>query len=119
MANSGGLRLGHVIRAAGYSLKGLRAAFQEENAFRVELVLFVILAPLGIWLGTDGVERALLVGSLILVLVVELINSGIEAVVDRISSEHHPLSGRAKDVGAAAVLVAIVNTIVVWLLVVT
>ncbi len=109
--SSGILRL---YKATLYSLQGLRAAFRHEAAFREEVFLSIILIPLGVWLGETGVERALLIGSLLLVLIVELINSAIEAVVDRISDERHELSGRAKDVGSAAVLIALINVIVIW-----
>jgi len=107
-----------VIDATGYSWAGLKAAFKNEAAFRQELALFIILTPLALWLGDSGVERALLIGSLFLVLIVELFNSAIEAVVDRFGGELHELSGRAKDIGSAAVLVAIINVFVVWLLVI-
>lgn len=93
---------------------GLRAAFVNEAAFRQELALFVVMAPLGYWLGSSGVERALLIGSVLLVLIVELLNSAIEAVVDRIGAERHDLSGRAKDIGSAAVFVALLNVAVIW-----
>ena len=106
-----------IWRAFGFSLAGLRAAWRHEAAFRQEVVLLVLLGPLGLWLGEDGSERALLVGSLGLVLLTELLNSAIEAVVDRHGSEHHELAGRAKDTGSAAVLVAIVIACVTWLLV--
>lgn len=97
-----------------YSFRGFAAAFRNEAAFRQELGLAVVLAPIGIWLGTTGVERALLVGSLLLVLMVELLNSGIEAVVDRVGLERHELSGMAKDIGSAAVFVSLMNVLVVW-----
>ena len=106
-----------VVRAAGYSLVGFKAALKHEAAFRQEAALFVILAPLGFWLGRNGIERSLLIGSLVLVLIVELLNSAVEAVVDRIGSEQHELSGRAKDLGSAAVLLALLLVVVVWLLV--
>jgi diacylglycerol kinase (ATP) len=109
--------LRRVLNAAGYSLEGLAAAARYEDAFRQELILFVLLAPLGLWLGSSGVERALLVGSLFLVLIVELLNSAIEAAVDRISFENHRLAKRAKDIGAAAVMLSLVNAGVVWLLI--
>ncbi|MFQ6023689.1 MAG: diacylglycerol kinase [Acidiferrobacterales bacterium] len=109
--------IARVIRAAGYSLAGLKAAVSHEAAFRQELALVLILAPLGIWLGHTGVERVLLVGSLILVLVVELLNSAVEALVNRIGSERHELSRMAKDMGSAAVFLAIVLVIVVWILI--
>ena len=112
---SGGVR--RLYAATIYSLQGLRAAFRNEAAFRQEVILSIFLIPLGLWLGESGVERALLAGTILLVMIVELINSGIEAVVDRFGGEHHELSGIAKDVGSAAVLVALVNVIVVWCLV--
>lgn len=98
-------------------MAGLRFALSEV-AFRQELVLFTVLAPTAIWLGQTPAEKALLVSSLLIVLVVELINSAIEAAIDRLSSDHHPLSGRAKDMGSAAVFLAIINAIVVWLVIV-
>jgi diacylglycerol kinase (ATP) len=106
--------IGHVVRALGYSLKGLRAAYRHESAFRQELVLSVVLIPLGVWLGHGGMERALLVGSVLLVLVVELLNSAVEAAVDRFGEEHHDLAGRAKDLGSAAVLVTMLVTAAIW-----
>jgi len=109
--------LSHVFKAALYSFKGLGAAFKYEEAFRLELIAMVVMFPLALWLGHGGVEKALMAGSLILVLVVELINSAVEAVVDRVSVEHHKLSGRAKDIGSAAVFMALVNVVVIWALV--
>lgn len=106
-----------VVKAAGYSWAGLKAAFQHEAAFRQELGLCLILAPLGLWLGDTGVERAVLLGSLLLVLIAELLNSAVEAAVDRVGDDHHPLAGRAKDIGSAAVFVAMVNVVVVWALI--
>ena len=103
-----------LFRAAGYSLAGLRATFKHEQAFRQEVYVFVILCPLGLWLGETPIERALLIGSWLLVMIVELLNSGIEAVVDRIGDEHHELAGRAKDMGSAAVLIAILLAALVW-----
>lgn len=105
-----------ILKAAGYSLAGFRAALSEAS-FRQELVCSLILIPLGLYLGRNGVERALMVGSVLLVLVVELLNSAIEAVVDRVSLEDHALSKRAKDVGSAGVAVALVNVVVVWFLI--
>jgi diacylglycerol kinase (ATP) len=90
---------------------------RHEDAFRMELVLFAVLAPLALWLGATGVERALLIGCLILVLIVELLNSAIEAAVDRISFENHRLAKRAKDIGSAAVMLSLVHAAAVWLLV--
>lgn len=109
--------VGRVVRAGGYSLSGLRAAARKEAAFRQELLLFIVLAPLAIWLGRSGVERALLLGSLVLVLVVELLNSAIEATVDRISKRRHKLAGRAKDMGSAAVYLSLLLVIAVWALI--
>jgi diacylglycerol kinase (ATP) len=97
-----------------YSARGLSSVFRHEAAFRQELLLAAILAPLGLWLGETGLERALLVGVLMLVLIVELLNSGIEAAIDRFGDEIHSLSGRAKDAGSAAVFLSLVNVIVVW-----
>lgn len=117
MAYSGNKGLTRVVRAFGYSWSGLRSTFKHEEAFRQELALFVVLAPLALWLTPVGVERALLIGSLFLILIVELLNSGIEAAIDRFGGEIHKLSARAKDMGSAAVLLAFVNAIVVWVLV--
>lgn len=103
-----------IIKAAGYSWAGLRAAWQSEPAFRQEVVLCIPLVPLAVWLGDTGLERAAMIGALLLVLIVELINSGLEAVVDRIGSEINPLSKTAKDVGSAAVLISLINVVVVW-----
>jgi diacylglycerol kinase (ATP) len=117
MSKPGNTGLTRIINATGYSWLGLRAAFKHEAAFRQELALCIVLVPTGLWLGQSGVERTLLVGSLLLVLIVELINSAIEAVVDRFGGEQHELSGRAKDIGSAAVFVALLNVIVVWALI--
>lgn len=117
MADQGTGGIQRLIKATVYSMQGMRAAFINEAAFRQEVLLAIFLVPLGLWLGESGLERAVLAGSVLLILVVELINSGIEAIVDRISSEHHELSGRAKDVGSAAVLLALINAAAVWILV--
>jgi diacylglycerol kinase (ATP) len=106
--------LRRIARAAGYSAAGLKAAVRGETAFRQELALCVVLAPLGLWLGRDGVERALLLGSLLLVLVIELLNSAIEAAINRIGAERNELSGLAKDLGSAAVFVALLIVLTVW-----
>jgi diacylglycerol kinase (ATP) len=113
--NNRGLR--RLINAARWSMKGFRSTFRNEEAFRQELLLLVVLAPLGYWLGQTGVERALLIGSLFLVLIVELLNTAVETVVDRIGPEHHKLSGRAKDQGSAAVFLAVMWVILTWTLV--
>ena len=106
-----------MLNAARWSIKGFRSTFKNEEAFRQELLLLVVLAPLGYWLGNTGVERALLISSLFLVLIVELLNTAVETVVDRIGPEQHKLSGRAKDQGSAAVFVAVALVPVTWILV--
>ena len=118
MASPRGLfDLRRVWRAAGYSAAGLKAALKFEPAFRQEIALFIVLAPLGFWLGRDGVERALLIVSLLLMLVVELLNSAIETAVNRMSEQPHALSGRAKDLASAAVFVSLLLVVLVWTLV--
>jgi diacylglycerol kinase (ATP) len=117
MAYSGNRGFKRIIKASQYSWQGLIAACHNEEAFRQELWLVIVLTPLGLWLGQTGVEKALLVGSLILLLLVEMLNSAIEAVVDRIGEEQHQLSGRAKDMGSAAVAISIGLIIVIWALV--
>ena len=114
MAAQGPTGLKRILLATRYSAAGLKAAFVNEAAFRQELLLTVVLIPVAIWLGDNGVEWALMIGSLLLVLIVELLNTGIEAAIDRFGGEHHPLSGRAKDLGSAAVLLSLVNVGVVW-----
>jgi diacylglycerol kinase (ATP) len=109
--------MGRMLRAFGSSAKGLVGAFREEEAFRQELLFACIALPLGLWLGHSGVERALLVAPVLLILIVELLNSAIEATVDRIGLERHELAGLAKDIGSAAVLLSIILLGVVWLLV--
>ena len=116
-SGSGNTGLQRLLRAAVFSWQGLAAAFRNEVAFRQEVALSIIVIPLALWLGESGVERALLVMVWVLVPIVELLNTAIETVVDRIGAEHHTLAGRAKDIGSAAVLVALVNAGVVWLLV--
>ena len=111
--------VGRVVRAASYSFAGLRAAIRNEAAFRQELALFVVLAPVGAWLGHDSIERVLLIGSLLLVLIVELLNSAVEATVDRIGKDQHRLSGRAKDMGSAAVLLSLMLAMLTWALILT
>jgi diacylglycerol kinase (ATP) len=110
-----GLR--RLINALRWTVRGLRSTFKHEEAFRQEVYLCLVLAPLGFWLGDGGIEKALLVGPLLIVLIVELMNSAIESVVDRISTDHHKLSGRAKDQGSAAVFVALSLVALCWVLV--
>ena len=109
--------LARIIAAGGYSLQGFKAAYKNEAAFRQEAWLFIILFPLALLWPVSLLAKALLIGSLMLVLIVELFNSAIEAVVDRIGPEHHELSGRAKDIGSAAVLLALLLVIITWILV--
>ncbi len=97
-----------------WSMKGLRATWDVESSFRLEVYLFLVLAPLGYWLGANGVERAILIGTLVLVLVVEVLNSAVEAVVDRWGAEHNELAGRAKDMGSAAVFLSDMNVLICW-----
>ena len=110
----GATGLKRIIDATGYSWLGLKAAFKHESAFRQELLLCIILVPVAIWFAESAIEYALLLSSLILILIVELLNSGIEAVVDRFGGEMHKLSGRAKDIGSAAVLLALINAAIIW-----
>ena len=110
-----GLR--RLIDAFGHSARGFSSAFREEAAFRQELVLAILVIPAGLYFGRSGIERALLVAPMMLVLIVELLNSAIEATVDRIGLERHPLSGLAKDIGSAAVFTSFVLLAGVWLLV--
>ena len=97
-----------------WSMKGLRATWDVESSFRLEVYLFVVLAPLAMWLGESGIERAILIGSMMIVLVVEVLNSAVEAVVDRWGPEHNELAGRAKDMGSAAVFLSDINVLICW-----
>ncbi len=106
--------IGRLVGALGYSLQGLKAVFQHEAAFRQEVAISILVVPLALWLGDGAVERALLVGSWWLVLIVEVLNSAIEAVVDRIGPERHELAGRAKDLGSAAVFLSISLAVLTW-----
>jgi len=106
-----------LFNAFGYSLAGFRAAYKHEDAFRQEVLLAAILIPLALWLPVALIGKALMMASVLLVIIVELINSAIEATVDRISLENHDLAKRAKDIGSSAVLVSLINVIVVWVMV--
>ena len=117
MAFSGNSGLTRIRKACRFSWQGLCAAYRHEAAFRQEIWASLVLIPAGLWLGNNGVEKALLVGPVLLLLLVEILNSSIEAVVDRIGDEQHELAGRAKDMGSAAVAIAIVLLIVNWVLV--
>ncbi|MEW5837696.1 MAG: diacylglycerol kinase [Pseudomonadota bacterium] len=103
-----------IILAAKYSWQGLTTCYRKEAAFRQELWLSIVLAPVAVWLGSDHIERALMLGSLLLVLVVELLNTGLENAIDRFGGEVHKLSGRAKDMGSAAVMLTLVMTAMIW-----
>ncbi|MCP4766135.1 MAG: diacylglycerol kinase [Gammaproteobacteria bacterium] len=117
MADRGNKGIIRIIKASGYSWQGLCAAWRHEAAFRQEIWLAVVMIPLGLYLGDSGAEKALLIGSVLVVLLVEILNSAIEAVVDRFGDEQHELSGRAKDMASAAVALALVLMVVVWILV--
>ena len=106
--------LKRLVSATIFSIAGLRAALRTETAFRQECAVTLILTPLGFWLGQTAVERVLLVGSCLLVLIIELLNSSIEASVDRVGTDYDPLAGRAKDLGSAAVFVSLILTLLVW-----
>lgn len=106
--------LSRIVAATGYSLQGLRACFSNEAAFRQELLLVAVLLPASFWVGETVLEWFALVAPLILLLIVELLNSAIEATVDRIGDEPHPLSGRAKDIGSAAVLLSLMLIATIW-----
>ncbi|MFC7301997.1 diacylglycerol kinase [Cognatiluteimonas weifangensis] len=107
-------RPGRILLATRWSLQGLRAAWLHESSFRLEVYLFAVLAPLGLWLGASAIERVLLLGSCLLVLGIELLNSAIEAVIERYGDEPHALAGRAKDMGSAAVFVLMLNVVLTW-----
>lgn len=105
---------GRILKATVWSMQGLKAAWLHESSFRLEVYLLVVLAPLAIWLGQDGIERSLLIGSCLLVLAGELLNSAVEALIERYGPEYHELAGRAKDMGSAAVFVLMLNVLLCW-----
>ena len=117
MANNSNAGFTRIIRATGYSWKGICAAYRNEAAFRQETWLCAVMIPLGLYLGNNGIEKALLVSSVILLPLVEILNSALEAVVDRFGEERHELSGRAKDMASAAVALAIILMATVGILV--
>ena len=117
MAKPGYTGITRLVTATGHSLRGFVAAWRYESAFRQELALAGLMVPVAFWLGRSAVEVVLLMGCVLLVLIVELLNSGIEAVVDRISDEYHQLSGRAKDLGSSAVFLSLILTMAVWAIV--
>ncbi len=108
-----------IFNATGYSIKGIKAAWQNEAAFRQECVLLLVATIFACLLEVNVVERILLIGSVVFVVIIELINSAIEAAIDRIGSEQHELSGRAKDIGSAAVFFALLHALFVWVLIIT
>ncbi len=114
MGKPGNTGIKRVIRATRFSAQGFAHAWQHEAAFRQELAGSLVLTPIALWLGTTVYERLLLVACLLLVLIVELLNSAVEAAIDRVGDEHHELSGRAKDLGSAAVFVSLALTLLVW-----
>ena len=109
--------IGHIINAFKYTFAGLASAWKNELAFRGEVVVVTIMLPLGIWLGRSAVERALLIASILLILLTELLNSALEAVVDRIGPQRHELSKRAKDMGSAAAFISMVTAALVWIII--
>ncbi|MGR8941673.1 MAG: diacylglycerol kinase [Gammaproteobacteria bacterium] len=114
MANQNEKGIKRILNACFFSAAGFKAVWIHEEAFRQEVLLFAVTTPLAIWLGQTPIERLLLIGSVLLVLLVELINSAIEAIVDRVGLERHELSGRAKDIGSAAVMLSLVWAAVTW-----
>jgi len=117
MANQNAKGFKRLINACFFSAAGFKATWTHEEAFRQEVLLFLVTTPLAIWLGHNNIEKLLLIGSMVLVLLVELLNSAVEAVVDRVGFEHHELSGRAKDIGSAAVTTSLVWAAITWALI--
>jgi len=109
--------LGGVVRAAQWSWQGLKAAWRCESSFRTEVYVFMLALPFAVWLGQTSVERVLMIGSYVLVLAAELVNSAIETVIERYGNETHELAGRAKDMSSAAVFVLMMNVLLVWALI--
>ena len=114
MANQNEKGFKRIINACYFSAAGFKAVWTHEEAFRQEVLLFIVTAPLAIWLGRTPIEKLLLIGSVVLVLLVELLNSAIEAIVDRVGLERHELSGRAKDIGSALVFTSLILLALVW-----
>jgi len=114
MAKTGATGFTRIINAAGYSWLGFKAAYKHEAAFRQELWLCIILTPVALYFGQGYAEKAVLIASLVFILLIEILNSALEAVVDRFGDEIHPLAGRAKDMGSAAVFLAFIITGLVW-----
>ena len=114
MGNEKETAIGHILKAMVYSWDGFKTAWTHEMAFRIETIVIAILLPIGMWIGETAVERALLIGCSMLVLITELLNSAVENVVDRIGSEHHILSKHAKDLGSAAAAVSMLTGAIIW-----
>lgn len=117
MENSKNSGIRHILDAFRYTYAGLKAAWINEWAFRLEIILLVVVVPLGLWMGTSSSQRAILIGSYFIIPLTELLNSAIESMVDRIGRERHELSRRAKDMGSAAVFLAICTALMVWLII--
>ncbi|PKM11800.1 MAG: diacylglycerol kinase [Gammaproteobacteria bacterium HGW-Gammaproteobacteria-3] len=117
MAHQNAKGFKRIVNAFFFSCAGFKATWEHEEAFRQEVYLFLVTTPLALWLGETAIDKLLLIGSMVLVLLVELLNSAVEAVVDRVGFEHHELSGRAKDIGSAAVLLALFWAAVTWILI--
>lgn len=118
MADNPNKGLKRLSNAMKFSWQGVKAAYQHEEAFRQEVLLLLVAIPLALWLGDSGLEKGLMISSVLLVLIVEILNSAIEAVVDRFGGEMHELSGRAKDMGSAAVTLALLNAAIIWLFII-
>lgn len=117
MANQNAKGLKRIINAFFFSIAGFKATWSHEEAFRQEVLLFIVTTPLALWLGDTAIDKVLMIGSMVLVLLVELLNSAVEAVVDRVGFEHHELSGRAKDIGSAAVMLSLLWAAATWVLI--
>ncbi len=115
MANQNAKGIKRLVNAVFFSISGFKAVWQHEEAFRQEVYLLIVATPLTFWLANTSVERVLMLGSVVLILLVELLNSAIEAIVDRIGLERHELSGRAKDIGSAAVMLACIWAAATWI----
>ena len=117
MANQNATGIKRIINAFFFSIKGFKATWHHEEAFRQEILLFIVTTPLALWLGETPIDKLLLIGSVVVVLLVELLNTAVEVVVDRVGMEHHELSGRAKDIGSAAVFSALTWAAVTWVVI--
>lgn len=117
LGKPGNTGLKRIIKAAGYSVQGLKAGWKNEAAIRQELTLFILSLPVIVWVDITMIEKILMLGVGVLVVITELLNSAVEAVVDRVGVEHHELSGRAKDMGSAAVMISLIFAGVTWLLI--